>query len=211
MSDSQEKGGRTAFFGLAMLIFGGLLFAAGVMVGRQLTLGEKKTQISPLQALEKRDKPPENQDFQFPALLGQMEKKQKPQMITPVSPAVPTPTPAPAPTPPTVSPKKDSIDAAGVQGGEPQVRPATSEKEAAAVSYAVQVAAYRERAQAQELLQKLSSRGYKDVRVLESEGDDKGKFFRVRAGKLKERTLAEELGRKIVSEEKLKGMIVTER
>ena len=58
MRTDRGSGGRSAFFGLALMILGGLLFAAGVMVGRQMTQDETTKSKHPLMKIDQRDQEP---------------------------------------------------------------------------------------------------------------------------------------------------------
>ena len=90
MRTSRGPGGRSAFLGLAMLILGGLLFAAGVMVGRQMAVDESTKPKEPLFKIDQRDKEPKKSvdggELVFPEVLD----NEKP---------IPKPAPAPVPAP----------------------------------------------------------------------------------------------------------------
>jgi cell division septation protein DedD len=75
--------------------------------------------------------------------------------------------------------------------------------------YAVQVAAFKEAAQAQALAERLSSRGYPEVRVFEA-APGRGAAYRVRAGSYAERDSADALARRLEAEEKFKVLVVVE-
>jgi hypothetical protein len=94
MRTSRGPGGRSAFFGLAMLILGGLLFAAGVMVGRQMAVDEATKPKEPLFKIDQRDKEPKKTvdggELVFPEVLD--KKKPEPKIE-------PAPAPVPAPVP----------------------------------------------------------------------------------------------------------------
>ena len=96
MRTSRGPGGRSAFFGLAMLILGGLLFAAGVMVGRKMAIDESEKPKEPLFKIDQRDKEPKKPvdggELVFPEVLD----KKKPE---PLPPPPPDPVPVPDPDP----------------------------------------------------------------------------------------------------------------
>lgn len=94
MKTDRGSGGRSAFFGLAMLILGGLLFAAGVMVGRQMALDDSTRSREPLFNIDRRDKESKKTtgggELVFPEVLD----REKPE-------------PVPVPDKEVVSPPKD--------------------------------------------------------------------------------------------------------
>ena len=56
MSSQRPASGSKTFMGLSLVILGGLLFAAGVMVGRQMTLGEAEDKQTSLKKIDRRDR-----------------------------------------------------------------------------------------------------------------------------------------------------------
>jgi len=176
MRTDRGTGGRSAFFGLAMLILGGLLFAAGVMVGRQMALDESTEKKEPLFKIDQRDKEPKKPvdggDLSFHEVLDNEKPEPKP---------VPPPPPDPVPDP----------DAA-------------LEKE-----FTLQIAAYRERSQAEALVKKLSGKGYNKAHIVSGEVAGKGMYYRVRLGPLP-RTEADKSKARLEKEERLKVMMLKE-
>ena len=143
MRTSRGPGGRSAFFGLAMLILGGLLFAAGVMVGRQMAVDESEKPKEPLFKIDQRDKDPKKPadggELVYPEVLDKKKPEPKPE------PLPPKPDPDPVPDP------------------DPEAAPE--------VTFTLQVAAYREQSQADALVKKLSSKGYDKVHVVSGDGN----------------------------------------
>lgn len=74
----------------------------------------------------------------------------------------------------------------------------------------MQVASFRERAQAQALVERLAKQGYSDARVVEGEAHEKQTVFRVRVGHFVSRTDAERQKEKIGKEVNQQILIVTE-
>lgn len=185
-----DRAGGGAFFALAGVILAGLLFAAGVMVGRNLAHDPCP---EPNDALARADrpapeKPPEGRRLTAPALLLDN-------------------TPRPVPPPPTPHPVIP--DAAPADAGVTGAAPDADAPVAPGRRFAVQVAAFKEAAQAQALVERLANRGYPEVRVSEA-APGRGAAFRVRAGTFAERERAEELARRLEAEEKFKVLVVLE-
>jgi cell division protein FtsN len=187
MRTSRGPGGRSAFFGLAMLILGGLLFAAGVMVGRQMAVDEATKPKEPLFKIDQRDKEPKKTvdggELVFPEVLD--KKKPEPKIE-------PAPAPVPAPVP-----------EAAPGGSQP------SSKFEGEPNFTLQIAAYRERSQAEALVKKLSDKGYKKARIVSGEVAGKGMYYRVRLGPLP-KSDAEKSRERLEREEKLKVMMLKE-
>ena len=176
MRTSRGPGGRSAFFGLAMLILGGLLFAAGVMVGRQMAVDESTKPKEPLFKIDQRDKEPKKTvdggELVFPEVLDKKKPEPKP---------VPAPAPVPAPVP----------------------------EAAPSPNFTLQIAAYRERSQAEALVKKLSEKGYGQARIVSGEVKGKGMFYRVRLGPLS-KSDAEKSKERLEREERLKVLMLKE-
>jgi cell division protein FtsN len=90
MRTDRGTGGRSAFFGLAMLILGALLFASGVMVGRQMALDESTEKKEPLFKIDQRDKESKKTAGGGNLVYPEVLDKKKPE---------PEPVPAPVPEP----------------------------------------------------------------------------------------------------------------
>ncbi|NMB75783.1 MAG: SPOR domain-containing protein [Myxococcales bacterium] len=188
--EGSDRTGGGAFFALAGVILAGLLFAAGVMVGRNLA---RDPCPEPNDALTRADrpaqeKPPEGRKLTAPALLLDS-----------------TPRLVPSPPPPRPAVPDAALADAGVTGAAPDADASASPGR----RFAVQVAAFKEAAQAQALVERLASRGYPEVRVSEA-APGRGAAFRVRAGSFTERERAEELARRLEAEERFKVLVVLE-
>jgi cell division protein FtsN len=180
MRTSRGPGGRSAFFGLAMLILGGLLFAAGVMVGRQMAIDESTEKKEPLFKIDQRDKEPKKTvdggELTFPEVLD----KKKPG---------------------------DSQPSSKFEGEPEPPAPAPASEAAPEQNFTLQVAAYRELSQAEALVKKLSGKGYKKARIVSGEVAGKGMYYRVRLGPLP-KTEAEKSKARLEKEERLKVMML---
>jgi cell division septation protein DedD len=106
------------------------------------------------------------------------------------------------PTPPTTAPAESSPPP---PAREPAAATASAPGEPAGSGYAVQVAAVRERGEADTIAKRLSTRGYRAYVMAPSDGAPR--VYRVRVGKFKERREAEEVAGKLQKEEQFKPWI----
>ena len=173
MKTDRGTGGRSTFFGLAMLILGGLLFAAGVMVGRQMALDETTRSKEPLFKIDRRDQEPKKTvdggEMVFHKALD--TEKTEP---------------------------------------EPEPEPVSVPEAAPSPKFSLQVAAYRERSQAEALVKKLSEKGYGQARIVAGEVAGKGMYYRVRLGPLSKSAAEKSRGR-LEREERLKVLLLKEQ
>ena len=192
----KQTDGRNAFMVLALLILGGLIFAAGITVGRRLMQCPKTASADPLKELDtiSARSPVDSRALSFPQALNGPRSK------------------------PLRRPEGGDTSDGGVRSPTADQKeksaPTDSEKSSFAANtagrYCMQVASYHERAQAQALLEKLLKRGYPAVRVIEGTASEKGIVYRVRVGHFISREDAERQKEKIVREENLSVLIVTE-
>jgi cell division protein FtsN len=182
MRTDRGPGGRSAFFGLAMLILGALLFAAGVMVGRQMAVEDSTTTKEPLFKIDQRDKEPKKKvdggNLSFHEVLD--EKK-------------PEPEPAPEP-PPKLKIKEREV----------------TDPSFPLENFSLQVAAYGERAQAESLVKKLTEQGYDNPRISEKEVPGKGTYYRVRVGPFTGREEAARILKRLEEELRVKVLLIKE-
>ena len=189
MRTDRGSGGRSAFFGLALMILGGLLFAAGVMVGRQMTQDETTKSKHPLMKIDQRDQEPKKSVDGGELVFHEALDTEKPAPATApqaVPKTEPEPVPKPAPVP------------------VPEIETAPSPK------FSLQVAAYRERSQAEGLVKKLSEKGYGQARIVTGEVAGKGVYYRVRLGPLSKSDAEKSKGR-LEREERLKVFLLKEQ
>ena len=180
MRSDRGSGGRSAFFGLAMLILGGLLFAAGVMVGRQMAVDESTQPKEPIFKIDQRDKEPKKTvdggELVFPEVLD----KKKPE-------------PAPEPVPePKIKVKKITDPSFPLH------------------KFTLQVAAYGTRPQAESLVKKLTEQGYDNPRISEKEVPGKGTYYRVRVGPFTSRPDAARALKQLEKELRVKVLLIQE-
>ena len=181
MSEQRHAGGRQTFLGLAMVILGGLLFAAGFMVGRQMGVGEDCSHKDHLDRIDQRDDGQATIDgggLTFHKELSRPPKK----------------------------PKKDPVPPKPVAEAKPPPEPKPGQEKA----FLLQVASYKDSAQAQQLLTKLKGKGYGQVRVVKGEVPGKGTYFRVRLGPFADRDKAQKMQEKLKAGEGLQALVVVE-
>lgn len=200
----EAEGRQAAFFWLAALVLGGLVFAAGVFVGRGLGQSTCDELADPLARLDQPAalSPAPDGGLDFPRTL------EGPPLAPPRPPVRPggevRAEPARAPG----APDAGSGVAGGAEDGDgvPQTPPA-----GAVVGervFCLQVAAYREASQAEGLLARLRAAGYPDIRVVSSEAGDRGTYHRVRVGNWLERASAERARERLAQEERLNPMVM---
>lgn len=196
MSRSRETEGFSSLLVVALVILAGLLFAAGVMVGRNLapTCLEKANE-----AATTAEAPPA---LSFPRAL-EGENHQLPQ-------------------PPVAARAADNAASASGQRKKPpattpgkRVEQAhadrvTGREKAAAGSFCLQVAAYRQIEPAQQLIAKLQAKGFSQVKLVKSDVPGKGTYFRVRLGSFSNRQQAQRLQQRLAVEEAMDSLVVRE-
>jgi cell division septation protein DedD len=226
MSGEREGEGKQAFFWLAALVLGGLIFAAGVMVGRGLGQPTTPDARDPLTRLDEGNALPQALDggaMDFPRVL------EGPPVAAPRRPEPPDPDAGPvAREPPDAGAAPPAADAglavppaadAGLAvppaaDAGLAVPPVADAGLAAAPAEArptlcLQVASFRELSQAEALVHKLRAAGYPDVRVGSAEAGSKGTYYRVRAGRFSGREVAEQVRARLEREEHLKALVLT--
>ncbi|HUU02929.1 MAG TPA: SPOR domain-containing protein [Myxococcota bacterium] len=182
MTDHRQQGGSKVLVGLSVVILGGLLFAAGVMVGRGTAFSEEGRGKETLGQIDRRD---EGSDAAYHEMLS--APRTKPKMAQPVAKNHKNP---------------DSRDAGSVEEHAELGNESTSGR------FCLQIASYKEMEQANQLLAKLSGRGYPEVRLLKSDVPGKGVYFRVRLGHFATREQAEKIRKKLAVDQALDAMIV---
>jgi cell division septation protein DedD len=115
---------------------------------------------------------------------------------TPPTPKAETPAPAPPAAPPMTAKPSPA----------PAATPAAASAEPAGAGFAIQVAALREREEADVIVKRLASKGYPAYVVSPARGT--ATIFRVRVGKYKDRAEADTIAAKLQKEEQFKPWIV---
>jgi cell division protein FtsN len=180
MRTDRGTGGRSTFFGLAMLILGALLFAAGVMVGRQMAVDKTPNEKEPLFKIDQRDKEPKKSVDGGELVFHDVLDKKKPE---------PKIEPAPEPE---------------IKEGKVTDPSFPLEK------FSLQVAAYGERAQAESLVKKLTEQGYDNPRISEKSVEGKRTYYRVRVGPFTGREEAARILKRLEKELRVKVLLIKE-
>lgn len=191
VSDGPAGPGGATLFWLSAVILGGLLFAAGVMVGRGLGPSGAGGPADPLAQIDSRDRGPapradEGLTFQE-SLSGPPSAppaRTKPKSDAGPKEAAVVPTHPPKDPDPDPGPKRAAASGADA-GGDP----------APGQRYSLQVASFRERQQADDLVMRLRRSDLPDVRTVEGEVAGKGMYYRVRLGRFADKETAERFRR----------------
>ncbi len=173
--------GRGTMLGLSMVIMGGLLFAAGVMVGRQLKIEESTDTKKKLDQLDDRERKSNYIDTDS---LTFHEELNKPPKLRPI---IQTPTPKPEFKPVIASQTDTPVNHAPTVTA-PVPSPKTSETKAESIQ--IQVASFTESSKATLLKNRLLDLGFQQVEIVDAKVGTQ-MFFRVRLGPL-QRTSADE-------------------
>ncbi len=186
----REEKGSKVFIGLSAIILGGLLFAAGVMVGQGLALDQKAGAGEDLLgSIDRRDQDRKKADgglgFHETLEENRQAKAEKKKIAKPVSVEKKAAPPVPAPKGMVLPDHGDG-------------------------KFSLQIASYRDASQAKELQQKLRGQGFSAVRLVEGDVAGKGRYFRVRLGRFKTRSRAEEFKRRLMVEHALDALLVIE-
>ncbi len=202
--ERKQNDGRKAFVVLAMLILGGLIFAAGMMVGQRLIQCPEPASTDLLKQLDKISArtPVDSRALSFPeALDGPRPKPPRRPETTPPASLVEGTVEATGRSPTAEQKEKSTPTDGGVK---------SSPSANTGGRYCMQVASYHERVQAQALVDRLVKQGYSSARVVEGTTSDKGVVYRVRVGHFTSREDAERQKAKTVREKNLSVLIVTE-
>ncbi len=213
MNQGESSGqSGTLFLWLSVLVLGGMLFAAGVLVGHGMAPSQKECKGSTLDKLDKRDtglalKDP-TEKFTFPTALSDSDKQNKrgPDREDKSKRRLARDN------------KKPVVDRKKIEEQQKQALSSLSEKSHAkktgfqrkedvdknGVTYAIQVASFQQESQAEELVGKLKNKGLDEVRHVTGEVAGKGKYFRVRIGRFSSTKDAMEYMKK----KKLKGLVI---
>jgi cell division septation protein DedD len=214
MKREGKNDGRKVFMVLSLLILGGLIFGAGIMVGQRVVQCPEAPSADPLKQLDNISAraPIDSRTLSFPeALSGPRPKPPRRPEVT-----------APASSLESGSEGRQQSESAEQKekpavangGAKPSASVNGSAKPSAPVNgawhYSMQVASYRERSQAQALVDRLVKKGYPSVRVVEGTASEKGVVYRVRVGHFASRDDAASQKEKVVREENLSVLIVSE-
>jgi cell division septation protein DedD len=202
----QLNGKQLVFLFMAVVVVSVVIFLCGVLVGRGVrgeSSGPLEASAAPAVPDAVADAPPSvtppgtpaaaNEDLSYPGRLaasGPARESLKPSEAA--KPAPPSPASAPAASPPPAAPAVADAPAAP--------------SEPAGAGFAIQVAALRQRAEADTVARGLSSKGYPAYVLSPDAGAPP--VFRVRVGKFKDRREAESVAARLQKEEQFKPWIV---
>ena len=205
----QLNGKQLVFLFMSTVVILVVVFLFGVLVGRGVR-GDR----GPLEALTQPDTPPAvadavpavppsgeptaaNEELSYPNRLATNEATpEKLRASQPPAPPPPAPTPAARPR----------VEEPAPAAAAPAAARAAGLNEPAGVGFAIQVAALRQRAEADSVARSLSTKGY-PAYVMNPESGAPA-VFRVRVGKFKERSEAETVASRLQKEEQFKPWIV---
>ncbi len=222
----QLSGKQLVFLFMAVTVVSVVIFLCGVLVGRgvqartALVEAPVMAESAPPDAAGAPPAPAANTptpraDVSFPERLGD-NATPKEKLVTPKEPP-PPPAAAPASTPasaPTVSPALPSGAAAGAPAAaapDAEAKTAASPPtpgiptEPKGSGYAIQVAAFSARDEAEAIVTRLGGKGYAAYLVSPQAGQPP--LFRVRVGKFRERAEAERVASRLEREEQFKPWI----
>ncbi len=208
----QLSGKQLVFFGMAAVVFLVVVFLMGVQVGRGV-LAQRGLPDSDAAAFNADLEPPPaaaaGQGPATPITAG--EKLSYAERLASSEPAAeqlrkPEDTAPPAPRPETTAPSRPDVrEAPRAPVAAPATVAATS-AEPAGSGFSIQVAALRERGEADTIVKRLAGKGYPAYVVAPAKGS--ASIFRVRVGKYKDRREADSVAAKLQKEEQFKPWVV---
>jgi cell division septation protein DedD len=210
----QLNGKQLVFLFMSAVVILVVVFLFGVMVGRGVSgdRGPLEALVQPETAAPVADAAPAlapptgeptaiNEDLSYPdRLSGSTPPAEKLRAAS-----EPEPKPAPAPARTEEAPKP-AAEAPKPAAPAPTPAAAANLREPAGSGYAIQVAALRQRAEADNVARALSSKGYPAYVMTPENGAPA--VFRVRVGKFKDRSEAETVAARLQKEEQFKPWIV---
>jgi cell division septation protein DedD len=200
----QLSGKQLVFYFMAAVVLIVVVFLAGVQVGRGVMAQRGLPDAEDANAFREAEPPPPpaaaSQGSDAPITAG--EKLSYAERLASPEPAAeqlkkPEDTPPPTPRAETPAPRAETPA--------PAAAPAAS-AEPAGTGYSIQVAALRERGEADTIVKRLASKGYPAYVVAPAKGS--ASIFRVRVGKYKDRREADTVAAKLQKEEQFKPWVV---
>ena len=207
----QLNGKQLVFMGMAVVVILVAVFLMGVQVGRGVR-GERGLEIAAVSATESEPPLPASASqgsSTTPVTAG--EKLSYAERLTGTelasdplnTPSEPAPA-AEAPTPKAEAPV--AVSASPVAAPEPAAPAPAASTEPAGTGFAIQVAALRERGEADTIVKRLAGKGYPAYVLAPANGAPS--VFRVRVGKFKERREADTVAARLQKEEQFKPWVV---
>lgn len=212
----QLSGKQLVFYGMAAVVFIVVVFLMGVQVGRGVLAqrGLPNAEDDAAVAGEAEPPPPPAAASQGSTPITAGEKLSYAERLAASEPAAEQLKKSEDAPPP--SPRADNTDTtrsaeatAGREGGPqpsgPPSRPSAATADPAG-AFSIQVAALRERGEADTIVKRLASKGYPAYVVAPAKGS--ASIFRVRVGKYKDRREADTVAAKLQKEEQFKPWVV---
>ena len=216
----QLNGKHLVFLFMAVTVVSVVIFLTGVLVGRGIRAERGGPELAEASALSSAaiegaaavPAPPSAAASNTPVTAGeklsyaerlggaapaneQLEKAEPPSPVEEAAPAAAPRASTPAPAPRADAPAAAAPAAAPVASGEP-----------AGAGFAIQVAALRERAEAETIVKRLAAKGYPAYVLAPAKGTPA--VFRVRVGKYKDRREADTVAARLQKEEQFKPWVV---
>jgi cell division septation protein DedD len=227
----QLNGKQLVFMGMAVVVIAVAIFLMGVQVGRGVR-GERGVAESAdvVAAATTEAEPPlpppsvSQSSTAAPITAGEKlsyaerltgntdgeSLKKEPEPAPPAEEPTPkseAPAPAPAPAaPPVVAPKPAAATPVPAAAAAPVAAPPALTNDPAGNGYAIQVAALRERSEADTIVRRLAGKGYPAYVLAPAKGAPA--VYRVRVGKFKERREADTVAARLQKEEQFKPWVV---
>jgi cell division septation protein DedD len=206
----QLSGKQLVFYGMAAVVFVVVVFLLGVQVGRGVLAQRGLPDATDESAFagEAEPPPPPASTAQGSTPVTAGEKLSYAERLASAEPAaeqLKRPEDTPPPSPKSESPAPAPVAATNVPAPAPAAS-ATSPSEPAGSGFSIQVAALRERGEADTIVKRLASKGYPAYVVAPAKGS--ASIYRVRVGKYKDRREADTVAAKLQKEEQFKPWVV---
>jgi cell division septation protein DedD len=207
----QLSGKQVVFYFMAAVVFLVVVFLMGVQVGRGVLSQRGLPEAGDGSAFAAETEPPPPAASQEPsAPLTANEKLSYAERLAASEPAAEQLKKAEDAPPPTPKSERSAEAAAGRESGPqnsgPPPRPAAATADPAGTGFSIQVAALRERSQADTIAKRLVSKGYPAYVLAPAKGA--ASIFRVQVGKYKDRREADTVAAKLQKEEQFKPWVV---
>jgi len=216
----QLNGKQLVFMAMAFVVIAVGIFLMGVQVGRGVraerglpdgadgtvaSATETEPPLPPASVGQGSSETPvtAGEKLSYAERLTGSEAANDPMKTTEPAPAVDAPTPK-AEAPVSASAPPAAVAAAGSASTAPA--PAAASTEPAGTGFAIQVAALRERSEADTIVKRLTGKGYPAYVLAPAKGAPS--VFRVRVGKFKERREADTVAARLQKEEQFKPWVV---